>query len=818
MVEPKDEKLVVERDSYRVELDRGSGAIIGLYTLGSASNWVATPPAGRFGVPFFNGTQDQESFLALHPTKGDQGLLGPLFQSYSGRTRVQYAFGEPWIHIDAQLPRDSGPRAGLSLDLNILDLPTGSPWTEQVTPVVLYTDEALQYAYFVWQRSAHEYLALLVDGPLAAWRIKYSYAGHRMTGFQVLAQADDVRRRDGSSLPVVEQLRIRLAFAHSVSEGLARIAEGLGLALIDPAFSGGIVGASVPWTLLGQAAEMIGYRPDRRAMRLEQDADRGRLDLDEPGMYRLVARGINGRQHVTRLYAHEPWEAIYDRCNRFHRDYYQHPSGAYYRVISVDTLKPDKLTFEGTPFGDPFVSHSCRTGEFGGFCAWAMIKNMLIYGVKDEFLPSVQRYLFDWALNRGHEDQPYPATVYKKPATYLGREYTAYHLWEEINYPQHEVFLLGELVDYYRLTGDRAALDEAVRLAEHFIHDHVEESGMVVCQNAAGQEPHDYTTVDVPLINVAMLGRALQGLGNPQATFYLDWAERMADFLVRRGPDFQTEGEACTEDGSMACTAASALYAYLYIKPKREYLALGSEILAAHDKLVLKGPDARMYHSSLRFWETQYESRSWGPSINAGHGWTMWTAMAKSYMYLITRQISWLLEAYASAISNLTRIDTNGAFFPCYTPDMIPGTPHHESMWHRPLGEVLDTRQSSTYLAMGYPDAYSASGNHLLIRAAEIWSCVSGVLLSENVTINGYFDADGVFVSAAPRFEHLALSAIPERPMRVATQPGQQLTITVNGAIPRLVVEGAESIVVGETELTCRVTSRVVVIRSDQSM
>ena len=269
MAEQIEDTLVIERDSYRVELDRGSGAITGLYTLGSASNWVANTPAARFGVPFFNGTQDQESLLALHPAKGDQGLLGPLFQSYAGRTRVRYAFGEPWIDIDAQLPRDSGPRAGLSLDLNILDLPTGSPWTEQVTPVVFYTDEALQYAYFIWQRSAQEYLALLVDGPFAAWRIKYSYAGHRMTGFQVLTQADDVRRRDGSSLPVVEQLRIRLAFTHSVPEGLARIAEGLGLALIDPAFSGGIVGASISWTLLGQAVEMIGYRPDGRALRLE---------------------------------------------------------------------------------------------------------------------------------------------------------------------------------------------------------------------------------------------------------------------------------------------------------------------------------------------------------------------------------------------------------------------------------------------------------------------------------------------------------------------------------------------------------------------
>ena len=86
------------------------------------------------------------------------------------------------------------------------------------------------------------------------------------------------------------------------------------------------------------------------------------------------------------------------------------------------------------------------------------------------------------------------------------------------------------------------------------------------------------------------------------------------------------------------------------------------------------------------------------------------------------------------------------------------------------------------------------------------------------MTINGYFGADGVFISAALRFEYLALSAIPERPVRVAAQPGQQLTITVNGAMPRLVVEGAESIVVDDMELTCRITSPVVVIRAAGSI
>jgi len=824
--------IQVKKDNYRVVIDKRDGRVRGLFSSQTNVNWVADAGTCRFGVPFFKGTQDQETFLELLQPRLIEAESKVVCVSPSGLTRLEYTFLEERIDLWATLPPHRGPRAGLSLDLNILDMPTGTPWTDQVTPVILYTDEELAYAYFVWHRSAQEYLVLVVDGPFAAWRIKYSYAGHLMRGFQVLSQADDVLCPGDASLPAVEQLCIRLAFAHSIGESLNRVAELLGLALVVPSLSGGIVHTTIPLRLLGETKEVLHRAPDGTVQPLTMRGGRDVLFLDQPGIHEIIAVSRSGRRHVTRLIAHEEWQRLFDRCNRFYQQHFQHECGAFYRAISVDTLMPDKVTFEGVPFGDPSRTimpnscrNSCRTGEFGGFAAWAMIKNRLTFGLtcgeKSNLVASVDRYIFNWALNRGHEHHPYPGTVCKQPTEFLGRQFSAYHLYHEINYPQYEMFLLGELIDYFRLTGDAGVLEETVRLGEHFIRDHVQPNGMVVCQNSADDVEHDYTTVDVPGIALYELGSLLKDQAHEKGTFFLSWAERVADFLVRRGLNFPTEGEACTEDGSLACTAYTLLYAYLHLKPKPEYLRLGRQLVELHEKLVLQGCDCRLNNSSLRFWETQYESAAWGPSINAGHGWTIWTAQAKVCLYFITGQIRWLREAYAGYLSNLSLIDANGGMFPCFTPDMVPGTPHAYP-WGQPLEKVQDTQQTSTFLAMRYPDAYSASGNHALIRAAETWSFLSGLIVEDGTPINGCLERDRTFVSAAPKFNRLALSSVPvpDEPLKITTRPGQELTITFDGPaleVQKVQIDNAVDIRRAPSGLRCRVAGSSITIRRNYS-
>ena len=56
---------------------------------------------------------------------------------------------------------------------------------------------------------------------------------------------------------------------------------------------------------------------------------------------------------------------------------------------------------------------------------------------------------------RQHEDKPFYGTVYKKESEYMGRKFSPYHLYQEMNYMQHEIFLLEELTDYCLLYTSR---------------------------------------------------------------------------------------------------------------------------------------------------------------------------------------------------------------------------------------------------------------------------------------------------------------------------------------------------------------------------
>jgi hypothetical protein len=71
-------------------------------------------------------------------------------------------------------------------------------------------------------------------------------------------------------------------------------------------------------------------------------------------------------------------------------------------------------------------------------------------------------------------------------------------------------------------------------------------------------------------------------------------------------------------------------------EPDPAWLQLSEELMRFHGKLEMSGPSVQTNGSSIRFWETQYESDSYGPSINASHGWTLWSAYARWELHRAT--------------------------------------------------------------------------------------------------------------------------------------------------------------------------------------
>ena len=110
------------------------------------------------------------------------------------------------------------------MNLNFLDMPTVMDWKSQCMPKVIYTDDKYRYAYFIFAAADGRHLGMTINEEFAAWRIQYSYDGHKMTGFQILLQADDVICADGERLPAVDHTSFSFIFAESLEACMEKIA------------------------------------------------------------------------------------------------------------------------------------------------------------------------------------------------------------------------------------------------------------------------------------------------------------------------------------------------------------------------------------------------------------------------------------------------------------------------------------------------------------------------------------------------------------------------------------------------------------------
>lgn len=786
----KTKYMKIDKRYYSIVYDENTGEVVGLYDrMNPKANWKAEACDKKLGTIFIHGTQSREDEIPF--SRVEQTENGFMAASATGASSICYSFEEDRIQIQVNTEKDCGPRAGVQMNLNMLDMPASSGWKSQCMPKVIYTDDKCGYAYFIFAAADGRFLGMTINGEFAAWRIKYSYEGHKMTGFQILFQADDVICEEGRRLPATDHLSITLIFSGSLTECMKKAAAQLGIEIALPEITGGPSGCSVPVTMLNpesRTAAPVIFSPEGEEVSPDKN---GRIMLMQAGIYIIKTEGINGRAHYSRVLCHESWEQLYHKANRFYRDNFQDECGAFYRVINKDSRKPDGITFEGVEFGDPHSHYSCRMGEFGGFAAWSMIKNCLTFEKDNSLMESINRYIMNWALNKSHEDNPYYGTVYKRESVFMGRKFSPYHLYQEMNYLQHEIFLLEELTDYVRLTDNEEILTDAVSLAKHILKDHFVD-GAVINENTPGHKV-DYSTVHTALSGFLALVRLLREKGKEEAQQMLKAAEQIADHVCSRGFNFPTEGEPCMEDGSMSCSVITLLLAYQEIAPKREYLEMGSQILKAHGVLELDGSDCRMRNSSLRFWETQYESRDWGPSINAGHGWSIWTAEAKALYARIFCNFSMLKHSYEGFITNMCKLEPCGGMSCCFTPDMIPGTPHAYYINGTNIPDsVNELRPTSVHLANKYVEkTYSVSGNYFLIRAADTFLHMSGFDCGTETAVNGVYQ-NGVFESAAPGFDYLLIKGIPEN-LLIKTRKGQTVTVAFEEGMKEIVFENARS-------------------------
>ena len=358
----------------------------------------------------------------------------------------------------------------------------------------------------------------------------------------------------------------------------------------------------------------------------------------------------------------------------------------------------------------------------------AMLRYMRVYG-RDAAMENQVKAVLGVIMTDDERKAVPRLSLFPKAQPEYQKEYgipalSPYNAWRS-NRVQEMLFGVTTLLDAFRTLGDIKYLDYAALVLKAAICDYLKPDGMIERFNPWYRIYEDYTTVTCLIIPVVDMALELRKQGRAgDAAYFSGCAEKIAAFLYRRGMNFPTEGDGTKlasaeyEDGSMSCTALSLLYFCRFFEYKQEYADKAKEILDLHKAWRMYSPLANMYGSTLRWWETIWEGDSDGPSLCAGHAWTIWRAEADLYLALFNRDTGALLDAYNGFTTNFAKIQADGVMYTAYIPDYIAGG-----------GETNNREEIEYRTAKGFPRrADSGISRYVFTRCFDSFGRVAAIL------------------------------------------------------------------------------------------
>ncbi len=216
---------------------------------------------------------------------------------------------------------------------------------------------------------------------------------------------------------------------------------------------------------------------------------------------------------------------------------------------------------------DPF-GNSCE-----GQC-WlsAMLRYMTKYGYVSEYAAFAER-----ALNRIMRFDERGAVERYSVLTVPHEGLPAYNVYKSQRV-QKRFFGAGIFLDAFNALGDKKYPEFAVNMINSALSFYQREDGRIETFTEWLGKYEDYSTVCCPMINIVDVALALKESDPEKSKAFLKSAKRLADYLLRRGLVFPTEGgsseeaEAEMEDGSISCTALALLYYSAYVERNEKYI------------------------------------------------------------------------------------------------------------------------------------------------------------------------------------------------------------------------------------------------------
>lgn len=675
----KDKKLVrIQKGKNIVDINPGNGLICGLYT--DFGEYNLADKAGMGGIRY--------------TLKGDDIRTDVNYRAYCDKLAVYdsvdvnedvvtcrneeygicttYTLKPDSLVISSCAADPEISQFGIDLNLNFLSKKNGT-YIGQLLPSSPYTSYAGDRMYCIMPVIGLGFCAIVAKTPCKAWKIDYSeYSfGHFIQGFQMMSAMDELFSQEEN-----RSLSLEITYARTIEECYEKIQTMFCCPMLLPEVSGSF-DEKLTIKVLGEADKVRVVLEDKEEILPVTD-------------HSVTVRSMGYGRHTVIPYANN--EPGLDTVIWFGEDI---------RTLfekSCDTIE------------EPY--HCDRNLCEGMTWCWAMLSYMNLYH-SDKYMPQVEKAV-QTIMGEGEQLVQHNTIV-----PYALGNFPAYHIHESRRV-QEQFFGISILTEMYRHTMDTKYLDFAVKAAETMIETYQKENGAIV--------PHtDYTTVCAPIIPIIDLAVLLQDTDTEKAEYFAESARKIADYLVKRGLSFPTEGiksevnDEEMEDGSMSCTALSVLYYCRYIERRQDYIDFAEKVLALHDYWISYTPDVRLYRSTMRWWETIWEGDGSGPAVCAGHAWTIWRAEADFHMGVLTGNKEYFVKSWNGFMTNFSKITAEGRSYSCYQPDYFTGGGELEIKQGlmQLSGEDMEKKYEITH---NYPRHYDNSlSRYVWARACAAW-------------------------------------------------------------------------------------------------
>lgn len=576
------------------------------------------------------------------------------------------------LMIESNASNDELSQFGIDLNLNFLGKKNGT-YLGQLLPSSPYTSYTGKRMYEIMSVIGQGFCAVLPMTEYTMWKIDYSSycAGHYINGFQVMSSMDKTFGEERE-----KKISLKLIFAETIEECYQKIQEFYKLPMALPSVTG-TFNEKLCVDVLGEA-DAVRVLLDGKEETVPVKNGKAEITSLGYGRHRIIPciSGVEGLD--TQIWFGKDVKELFRKsCASIRKPYH----------------------------GD---DNLCE----GMVWCWSLLCYMNQYG-DTRYLSQVKDALKtvmceDTELVERQSILPYATDTFP-----------AYHIYKSKRV-QEQFFGISILTEMYKLTKEEKYIDYAVSAAKTMIDQYQSEDGAIVPET-------DYTTVCAPMIPIVDLALIFREKDSELYGYFTSSAKKIADFLVKRDLHFPTEGEVSEindeemEEGSISCTALSVLYYCRYIEYKKEYIDFAEKVLKLHDYFVTYTPDAKLYHSTMRWWENIWEGDGTGPAICAGHAWTIWRAEADYHFGVLTGNDEYLKKSFNGFITNFSKIDPEGRSFACYQPDYFAGGGFEEV--RTSLKQLSEEDLPKKYeLTHDYPKHFDNSlSRYVWVRACATW-------------------------------------------------------------------------------------------------